>query len=108
MEKGYIIQATSWEDLDWSCLLDRESSVGWIAPDGTWFGCEPKGHRDLAKWFLKSDENTLEKNGWIRVDRDAVTRKIEWYALKMRITVDQTLTLRKRGFEVESWRVNYE
>ena len=98
MEKGLIIQASDWTDLDWSCLLSRKSSVGWIAPDGTWFGCEPRNHALLAELFLKSDEKTLEQKGWVKVYRDWTTRKLDWYVKDFIVTQDQAKTLRKKGF----------
>jgi hypothetical protein len=48
-------------------LLDPNCDTGWVAPDGTFYGCADNAHDDLALALLRKDVRDLEREGWIRV-----------------------------------------
>ena len=95
-----IVEAIDWYDLDWSCLLRKNSDVGWIAPDGTWFGCKNMDHADVAKFFFLSSEEMLEQKGWVKVYRSGLTNTRNWYRKGMRVNNLQAKTLTNKGFEL--------
>lgn len=99
------IEAEDWTSLDWSCLLKKSSRTGWIAPDGTWFGCDNDDIDDVAELFFKSTESRMENNGWIKIYESVLTHKREWYTKGMQVTNDQALALCKKGFLVENWQM---
>ena len=100
-----ITEADGWHSLDWSCLLKRNSQFGWIAPDGTWFGCNDDDIGMVAQFFLKTTERNLENSGWIKIYKSDITRRREWYSVGMMITDDQAITLCKKGFLPEQWQI---
>ena len=93
----FTVEAPDWEDLDWSCLLDRESYTGWIAPDGTWFGCADGDHGLIAKFLLKSSETQLEQKGWVKIYRSELTHMRDWYVKNLKATQAQIDTLLEKG-----------
>lgn len=46
-----------WESIDWhgSSLLWDEAPAGWLAPDGTWYGCLMLWHEVVARLVLHLD-----------------------------------------------------
>ena len=58
-----IVEANSWDELDWSYLLDDTSITGWVSPSGEFYGCAPREHDDIAYYILHSTERELEKKG---------------------------------------------
>ena len=53
----------------YSYLIKPKSDYGWLAPDGTFYGCEYASHSDVACFYFDKDEVVLEKEGWIKVFR---------------------------------------
>ena len=100
-----IVEADDWTSLDWSCLLNKHSTVGWIAPDGTWFGCDYSAHNDVAELFLKSTEEKLERTGWVKVYRSALNHMRDWYTKGMVVTKAQADTLNIKGFLVDDFQI---
>lgn len=94
-------EANDWEDLDWSFLIDNASDLGWISPDGTFYGCDYRRHADVAKLFFKKDERQLEEEGWVKVFMDSWRHEKEWFSDKAMITDAQKITLEKLGYEVD-------
>lgn len=73
MEKAY---ANSLSDLNWNGTKLLDNSVyktGWLAPDGTFYGCDYSCHSAQAKLVHKKDEETLEREGYIKITLEA------WY-----------------------------
>ena len=64
--KEEIIEST-WDDILAMTIRDDSYTTGWIAPDGEFFGCAPMDHVRLAKYYLKTDEEYLEKEGWLKI-----------------------------------------
>ena len=90
-----IVEADSYDDLDYSYLLDSNSPIGWIAPDGRFYGCHSTDHALVARHILKSSEEELESKGWIKV----FSIPPDGYYCRMFETENQKATLRKLGFE---------
>ena len=103
-----IVEADDWNSLDWSCLLDKDSKIGWIAPDGTWFGCSTRDQAKVAERFLKSSEDRLETTGWVKVFRSWLTRSRDWYVKGMVVTKAQANTLFEKGFIVDDFQIKEE
>lgn len=53
----------------YSYLIKPKSDYGWLAPDGTFYGCEFASHSDVACLYFDKDEMILEKEGWVKVFR---------------------------------------
>lgn len=104
-KKATVIEADDWSSLDWSCLLDRKSSVGWVAPDGTWFGCSSKNQEKVAILFLGAPEEELTQNGWVKVFRSWLTYTRDWYTKGMVVNKAQADTLFKKGFIVDDFQI---
>lgn len=54
--------------LDWSRTDIRrpDTKIGWLAPDGTHYGCARTDHGALA-WLLGSSTAEFDKGGWINI-----------------------------------------
>lgn len=53
----------AWESLEWrnTSLLSPSSSSGWLAPDGTWFGCLGYQHDLVARLAFRCTGGELEQ-----------------------------------------------
>lgn len=93
-EDDIIVEAESLEDIDCKFLLVPDSRFGWVAPDGTFYGCEFSDHSLIARLVFKSDEQTLEKT---HVKIYGYERRTEAYTRRPFLTEQQTKTLKERG-----------
>ena len=96
-----IVEANSWDDLDWSYLLDNTSITGWISPSGDFYGCAPRDHDDVAYYILHSTERELEKKGYVKIFRDAFSHEYGWYSDKLHLTSAQLHVLEEKGLEID-------
>lgn len=49
-------------------LINPDSEYGWLAPDGTFYGCSYASHEDVAVFYFgEPDELDLEKKGWVKI-----------------------------------------
>lgn len=78
-EDDVISEVDSFDDLDYSYMLDVDSPYGWIDLDGTWYGCAYSEHSEVAKRVLHSNDLQLESEGWIKVYRGYPTTCQKWY-----------------------------
>lgn len=53
----------------YSYLIIPDSDLGWLAPDGTFYGCDWASHNDVAVCYFGKSDFTLEKEGWIKIFR---------------------------------------
>ena len=67
-----IVECKDWCDLDWNgtYIYDNTYRTGWLAPDGTFYGCNYEAHSLQARFVHKSYESQLEQSGWIKIARD--------------------------------------
>jgi len=78
-------------DLDWSMTsyfhYKEDWDNGWLSPAGIWTQCDYRGHSDVAYYVLKTSEQDLEKNNYVKISGKYIfttpthryTRKqIEW------------------------------
>lgn len=96
-----IVEANSWEDLDWSYLLDPDSPIGWVSPSGEFYGCDYRGHEDVAYYILHSSERELEVKGWVKIFMDGFTHEYGWYSDKLHLTSAQLHVLEEKGLEID-------
>lgn len=78
-EGDEIIEST-WAEVMRKYLMDKmdDSKItGWIAPDGTFYGCSTEDHADFAQYVLGHDEFTLEKNGYCKIFEHPSLLRIE-------------------------------
>ena len=91
-----IIEATSWDNLDWSTvLLDKDSIFGYIAPNGKWYGCSGCDFEDVAKLILHID--CPEENGYVKIYSKG--DRIDYYK-NGRLTNKQLCTLIDRKIKI--------
>lgn len=90
-----IIEANSWDDVDCSSLCRPESRYGWVAPDGTFYGCDVTDHALIARFVLKSDELTIEKTH-VKI-YEPLFNSVEAYTRRPFLTEEQVKTLKERG-----------
>jgi hypothetical protein len=58
------------QDYAYRYLLDPYSEQGWLAPDGSFYGCKFYAHDDLAYALIRKPTMALEYSGWVRVHAD--------------------------------------
>lgn len=67
--------------------LKPESNLGWIAPDGTFIGCDYYDHSFIAEEYLHSSEEQLEDSGWCKIyalsELDAQNNNICYYTKRV-------------------------
>lgn len=95
---SFPTSADSDEEADYSLLLDKDSDNGWISPSGEFFGCEFYYHRTIAEKYLKSTEQKLENNGWIKLTSAAGPLCSNPLNL---ITENQMNVLKEKGYTEE-------
>lgn len=96
-----VVEANDWTDLDWSYLIDNSLLLGWISPDGRFYGCKYEDHAKVAELYFKKSEKQLEKEGWVKVYYSSVTRSNIWYSEGLIVTEAQRIQLEKLGLEVD-------
>lgn len=97
-EDDIIVEAESWDRLDWSCLIKPDSPYGWIDLDGVFYGCDYHDHDSLARLYFKSDERTLEMIGFVKIYR-SFNRTTAYYVERY-LTAKQEATLLERGIRI--------
>ena len=60
----------------YSYLIKEDSDLGWLSPDGRFYGCDWADHEMVAtEYFGRRDACELEKEGWVRVFRSVETKE---------------------------------
>ncbi len=67
-----IADYKSWDDLDYhgTVINDDKYQTGWVAPNGTFYGCDYNFHEKQALLVFKKSERELEKAGFIKITKD--------------------------------------
>lgn len=94
-----IAEAENFEDLDWSCLIDPNSKLGWVSPDGRFYGCAYTDHADVADLYFKKSERELEDEGWVKIWWSNFDHVRRWTNTKLMLTESQKITLEKMGLK---------
>ena len=99
MDKSWIletVEAEDWKDLDYTKtdICQPEAKSGWLAPDGTFYGCGPRFHDDWARMILKKEPGALENEGWVRIYSEVID---DWVCFT-KPTKAQVDFLRKNGW----------
>lgn len=115
--KEEIIEST-WEEILYLSIRDDSYITGWIAPDGTFYGCAPMDHVRLAEYYLKTKENKLEEDGWLKITQLAFFTKPKpdnpngryeylFFNPYKYITQAQYKTMRQKGLELTEYDKQY-
>jgi len=62
-----IIEADGWDEIIRMTVRDDSETTGWIAPDGEFFGCSPRDHRNMAVYLFGMEEDELEEKGYLKI-----------------------------------------
>lgn len=76
-EDDEILEVDSWDDIIKLTIRDDSKTTGWIAPDGTFYGCNSQEHDDMARYFFGSSERSLENKGYIKVFENPRLLRVE-------------------------------
>ena len=68
--------ADSWDDVLKYTIRDDTQITGWLAPDGTFYGCAPMDHMYLEDHVLQRDASELEDEGWIKIYENPINMRI--------------------------------
>lgn len=88
------------------------AEYGWIAPDGTFYGCDYEDHAHCIYAVSDMYESAAEKAGWIKIYRDPTMARYHpervndfdgcyWICDSAVMTPAQKKTLYDRGFKIE-------
>ena len=78
-EKDEILAVADFPDEDsfveyhrkdiYSYLIKEDSDLGWLSPEGDFYGCDWAAHEEVANLYFNKSDLELEKEGWIKIFR---------------------------------------
>ena len=105
-EDDEIIEST-WDEILYKQalrMLDPSKTTGWIAPDGTFYGCDYQDHWIVAERILNCTERELEERGYCKIYRNPIwctTDESEYsYYYEKHLTEAQIDVLTSKGLEI--------
>ena len=81
----------------YSYLIKPKSDYGWLAPDGTFYGCDFADHSDVACFYFDKDDLILEKEGWVKIFRSFESGEAVYSQL--RVSPQQRIFLEDHNIE---------
>jgi len=99
-----------WRALDWTqtgYASRPDAEYGWLAPDGTFYGCDYQGHASLAEFILKRDVSELENEKYVRVDGPGALGRNS-FRVDGEITDAQRSWLLARGHDLDPYGIGKE
>lgn len=61
-----------WDDVKELILLNPEAKTGWLAPDGTWYPCNPWNHSRVSyEIFGHFSEAMTEQQGYVKISKES-------------------------------------
>ena len=90
----------------------ENSRSGWIAPDGTWYGCNYMKHDEIAELVIGASVGRIEDNGFIRCQEESDSYPDSWQfgigrmgfkEKKHKITNKQATTLKQKGYKLKNY-----
>ena len=99
-----------WQSLDWTVTgyaSKPDADYGWLAPDGTFYGCDYQGHASLAELILKRDVSDLEAEKFVRVDGPGALGR-ESFRVDGELTEAQRAWLLGRGHDLDPYGTGKE
>ncbi len=68
---------SEYDDLDHSktSLLDPHSKMGWLSPQGKFYGCAPRLHDTLARLVIHQKVALMEAAGWFRIQQKLIGKR---------------------------------
>lgn len=109
-----IIQADTWDELDCSYLLNSNSHLGWLSPEGEFYGCDYFEHSLIAERIIHKSEPELEEEGWVKMYRSQLfpLDPPDYFLGQSRsnihanyLTNKQVEVLLEKGFKIRPWEV---
>lgn len=103
-----IIEST-WEEiqkLNAKSLISDEYITGWIAPDGTFYGCDYRDHWAVGV-YLDKTERMMETQGYVKIFLNPLYydgfggNKYDYYHEKF-LTSRQKQVLKEKGLEIKN------
>ena len=68
--------ADSWNDVLKYTIRDDTQITGWLAPDGTFYGCAPMDHMALEDHIIQRNASELENEGWIKIYKNSMNMRM--------------------------------
>ena len=105
-KQNEIVYANDWDELDHSALIDNDSRIGWLAPDGRFYGCGYMQHGNIADLVLRKSEIELENEGWVKMYKTQLfpSSPPEYYIRRGGcLTNEQVKVLAEKGYEICPW-----
>lgn len=110
-EQNEVVVADGWDDLDNSALLTPTSRIGWLAPDGTFYGCQYWQHNLIAERVIRKTEIEMENEGWVKMYKSQLLPfdPPDYYICRNSEHPDNLLTeaqvkvLDEKGYTVRPW-----
>lgn len=53
----------------YSYLIKPDSDLGWLSPEGDFYGCDWADHNMVANLYFNKTDLELEKEGWVKIFR---------------------------------------
>ena len=103
------IREATWDEIVREEIVDNTKTTGWIAPDGTFYGCSTQDHSLVAQYVFNSDERSLERAGYVKIYEVPYYLRIKHPEYDRyeyirgdghRATEAQILTLKEKGLEI--------
>ena len=102
---------SDWDTIFKTKILDSSLPTGWIAPDGTFYGCAPFTHARLLNYLFNfKDSEQAELAGWVRLQEFCITSQNQRtipsdeciaVVAPYGITTKQAYTLLKKGYSID-------
>lgn len=109
-EQNEVVYADGWSELDHSVLIDHDSRIGWLAPDGRFYGCGYMQHGNIADLVLHKSEIELEDEGWVKMYKSQLMPldPPDYYICRNSehinyLTDAQVKVLAEKGYKVRPW-----
>ncbi len=84
-------------------LKPKQSTGGWIDPQGNFYGCLYMGHNDIISLIIKRTTNEVMDEGWIKIYNmpdQKINRSIDlYYCCEKTITPEQKKTMLELGYK---------
>jgi hypothetical protein len=106
--------AQNWDMFyDDPATCDETSDTGWLAPDGTFYGCDSSGHSYTASSIIGTSEKRLDALGWAKLRGGY--RGALWYTMgevpgtlagdwtTHKPTPQQVKVLRAKGYKIDRY-----
>lgn len=85
----------------YSYLIKPDSDIGWLSPDGKFYGCDYANHDIFVNQYFGKTDMEMEKEGWIRIFR-GFESKVPVYC-KFKVSTPQRIWLEDHNVEFSNY-----